>query len=417
MDDVGGPEPSGSEIDPTAGRNLRRLRRQQGLSLDQLAGRTALSKSFLSRLENGKRELRSRANGESLAAALGCGISDITGQPSGGSLRRPVAPAVPALRRVLQAIDLDAYRDDPVLPLEDLAARGQALWEARRRADHDAVGRALPGLLRDVHVHVQRGPEQREAGELALQVASAATFTLKALNEADLAWTAGSYCIDLADRLGDPAAAGFAAYSRAHATAVGFGYEGLLVIAEQAADALRPRLGTTSDGLDAYRVYGSLLLTAALGAATARGRQPLDVYYSEAASLAERVGDSPPAGDRWQTYFGPSNAVIWRMTVEADAGAGGRVAELAAEVDLGVLDSRSRRASYWTELGRGLAQVRTREEEAADALLQADRMNPRRVRASSYVRDAVDVMLSRRINRPAVRRKLETLTRRLRTVV
>jgi transcriptional regulator with XRE-family HTH domain len=45
------------EISRRTGVNLRRLRLSQGMSLDVLAGRSGVSKSFLSRVERGERQL------------------------------------------------------------------------------------------------------------------------------------------------------------------------------------------------------------------------------------------------------------------------------------------------------------------------------------------------------------------------
>jgi hypothetical protein len=46
------------------------------------------------------------------------------------------------------------------------------------------------------------------------------------------------------------------------------------------------------------------------------------------------------------------------MSLAVESGKGGKTVEIAPSVDLSVIDSASRRAAYWTELGCGLAQER-----------------------------------------------------------
>jgi hypothetical protein len=52
-----------------------------GLSLETAAGLAGISKSYLSMLENGERRFSQRGLLEDLAMALGCSVTDLTGQP------------------------------------------------------------------------------------------------------------------------------------------------------------------------------------------------------------------------------------------------------------------------------------------------------------------------------------------------
>lgn len=398
-------------MDNNAGRNVRRLRRARGMSLDVLAGRAGMSKSFLSRLERGERQLDRRSTLDALATALDCSIADIIGQPfpAHGPAQVTAHASVPALRRVLHSASL-GYVDPavPVTSIGSLRERAIQLWTARRACDHVTVAQALPGLLADLHVHAVRGPETVPALLLLVEVNSAATFALRSLGYADLAWTAAEQCHAAAVTLNHDVAIAFADFTRAQASSLN-GYDAALHLATSAADALRPRLGPDPED---QRVYGTLLLTAAWAAASAHRIDRVQPYVDEAIQVAERTGDSDPAGDRWQTYFGPSNTGIWRMSIAVEGGDGGAVTELARDVDLSVIDTKSRQAAYWTELGRGLAQEPGGEDEAAAALLRADRTAPVRTRHNHYVRAAVDTMLERSTRR-AVGTNLRTLANRL----
>jgi len=358
------------------------------MSLDVLAGQSGLSKSFLSRVERGERQLERRGHLSAVSIALGCSIAELVGQPLPpvGAAQRQTLAALPAYRRALQGLALDYVEPGLTpMPIAELADRAAQVWDARRRCDYPTIARLLPGLLTDLQVHVAHGPDTPTALRLLVETTSGAAFNLRGIGMGDLGWTAAEQCVKAARSLGDPAAIGLAEYTHAHASILGPGYGGALHIAEQAADELRPRMGNDTE---VQRVYGSLLLTAAW-AATPLLDQDRSNYLDEAFALADRIGDAPPEGDQWQTYFGPSNCGIWQMSIAVESGDGGRVAEIADTVDLSVIDSKSRRAAYWTERGCGLAQDRATEPQAVAALLQADRIAPQRTRNNPHVRSTV----------------------------
>jgi len=63
------------------GARARRIRRRRGLSLEVVAGLAGISKQYLSALERGQRGFNRRGLLQNLAAALGCSVADLTGQP------------------------------------------------------------------------------------------------------------------------------------------------------------------------------------------------------------------------------------------------------------------------------------------------------------------------------------------------
>jgi transcriptional regulator with XRE-family HTH domain len=63
------------------GARARKIRRRRGLSLDVTAGLAGIGKQYLSMLELGQRGFNRRGLIEDLAAALGCSVADLTGQP------------------------------------------------------------------------------------------------------------------------------------------------------------------------------------------------------------------------------------------------------------------------------------------------------------------------------------------------
>ncbi|MGH3752880.1 MAG: helix-turn-helix domain-containing protein [Pseudonocardiaceae bacterium] len=63
------------------GRRARMIRKCRGLSLDVVAGLTGITAPYLSMLERGQRGFNRRGLIEDLAGALGCSVTDLTGQP------------------------------------------------------------------------------------------------------------------------------------------------------------------------------------------------------------------------------------------------------------------------------------------------------------------------------------------------
>jgi transcriptional regulator with XRE-family HTH domain len=66
---------------PAIGQRVRMIRRRRGLSLDVVGGLAGITGAYLSMLERGLRGFNRRGLVEDLAAALGCAVADLTGQP------------------------------------------------------------------------------------------------------------------------------------------------------------------------------------------------------------------------------------------------------------------------------------------------------------------------------------------------
>lgn len=82
------------------GERLRALRRGAGLTLDDLAGRTGISKSTLSRLETGERKL-ALEHLTILADEYGVSLDDLVGRPSAPDPRVRLEPRVVGGRTVV----------------------------------------------------------------------------------------------------------------------------------------------------------------------------------------------------------------------------------------------------------------------------------------------------------------------------
>lgn len=76
------------------------------------------------------------------------------------------------------------------------------------------------------------------------------------------------------------------------------------------------------------------------------------------------------------------------------------------------IDSDTRKAAYYIDYGRGLAQTRKHDAEALASFLRAERTAPQRTRRSSAARESVGTMV-RRARADAGGRQLQELAARI----
>ena len=139
------------------------------------------------------------------------------------------------------------------------------------------------------------------------------------------------------------------------------------------------------------QVYGMLQLSAALTSAVCERADDAQAHLAEAAGMAARTGE----GDFAQMHFGPTNVGFWRTCIAVEMGEGGRVPEIAKDISPDTVDSHTRQAAFYMDLGRALAQTRRQDREAIGYLLRAERLAPQRFRLDPAVRDTVGAMLRR----------------------
>jgi tetratricopeptide (TPR) repeat protein len=146
-----------------------------------------------------------------------------------------------------------------------------------------------------------------------------------------------------------------------------------------------------------------LHLSAALGSTVAADYDQANAHLQEAEKTARRRGVGSKNFARQS--FGTGNVAIWRTMIAVESGEGGRAAEIAGRVDPDALPaSRSRRAAWHIDIGRGMAMER-RDEDAIAAFRVARQLAPQRARANPWVREAVTDMYER-ARRDAVRKDL-----------
>lgn len=371
------------------GENVRAARRASGKSLETIAGLAGRSKSWLSKIENGRIALERRSDIAALAEAL---------EVSADFLLGAAAPEVQPERRdynlmALQRVLLDSGPDDPpdvpARPIELLAAEVDQADMALRHADYASVARLLPAAIGELYVHVAAGrePARSRALRLAVQACgSDATCMLRHLGDVHLAWIAGEHAQRAADLLDDPLWLGAAAFGRAHARSSANRPRALMT-APRMADQIEPHIG---DNLFGRQVYGMLRLTSALACAIDGDHRGAADHAAEAARLADPLGDDPGAFE----LYGPANVGVWRTSLAVEAGEPADALTFAEAVNPRALSSNNRRAALLMEKARAHTML-GHDAEAVHELRRAERLSPQQVRNDRLIREAVREMLER----------------------
>ncbi|MGH3870000.1 MAG: helix-turn-helix domain-containing protein [Pseudonocardiaceae bacterium] len=380
------------------GRRLRVIRRHRGLSLDGVAGPAGMSADHLSLLESGERRFERRGQVEDLANAVGCSVTDLTGQPY-LPVDRATANAlavVPGIREALCDTTLDDPPDRPARPVAELARWAQQADEHLDQDRYAQAGRDLGMLLTELHVHAAAGAAGTRHPALAALVTAChvAASTVGMIGYHDLALSAGRRELDAATRLADPVALGSARF--------GWAWRWVDVGARPQAQAVNrlalAELDAVADpsaaDLGAAELLGMHHLLAAKLAARAGRSDTASDHLGLARELAERTGERNTA----MLHFGPTNVALWTLSVDVDLGAGLRAYE-QAQPDVAGLHSRSRTGCYHFDLARALAQDGgARDDEATRHLDLADQAAPVRMRNHPIFRE-LTVELTQRAHR------------------
>ncbi|MEU4222058.1 helix-turn-helix transcriptional regulator, partial [Actinoplanes sp. NPDC026623] len=182
------------------------------MSLDQAAGLAGISKPYLSRLERGERSLNSRALLDRISSALQVPVPDLTDQPY-AARAGPLLVVPPGVHETRLAL-LDP--SGPARPEAEIDAGVDGLDLLMNSCDPIRQARVVPDLLRWTQQSALTLGTPA-AYERVVLAAYAAVFLMRNLGESDLAWMAAERMRAAAERTGDLATLGFAAYAQAHA--------------------------------------------------------------------------------------------------------------------------------------------------------------------------------------------------------
>ncbi|MGH3568549.1 MAG: helix-turn-helix domain-containing protein [Pseudonocardia sp.] len=390
------------------GQRLREIRLWRGLSLRAAAGLAGFSASYLSMIENGKSPVDKRSTLEAFASALRVAPSELMATPwgvtdSGGGAHGSVV----ALEAALDCYELGEDPGGTVREWSAIATDVERLVDFMHvSADYAAQGEMVPRLLAELHGAYVRLPGHRQDVLLGLiHCYSSVCWVTKRLGGRGLPLLAARLTQRCAAELDVPQWRGYATWLRGEAVGQ-LSRPQHYQRAVRMADDLTPAL----DSPEVMQAYGMLHLSAALAAAVQADRDTAATHLDEAADVAARM--EVEVGGFARLWFGATNVGIWRTSLAVEFGDGSKVAEIAREVHVDIIPSPSRRAEFYSDLGRSMLWERSTAEQGLALLLRAERLAPQRVRNDVFVRETVTHLLPR-ARRDAAGRELRGLAFRM----
>ncbi len=390
LDRVPTPAASTSPEASSIGRNLATVRKARGLSQQQLAERLHVSRSLVEKVEHGSRTA-TPALIEAAARVLGCGITDLSGQPYRGENHtdEQAHATVGQIRRAISHHDLPPDLDTESRPLFQLREDVRRANRLRHHARLTALGAMIPGLITELTAaaHTTTGDQRAEAFTLLVEAYAAANQVAYKLGYEDLSnqlvdrirWAAGHTADPLVGNLADWMYAGCL-------RALGF-YRPALGVLHNAWRTLDLPTGRMTPRQ--LSMYGSLHLQAAMVEARAGHPDNTRAHLTEAADVAGLLRVDT---DHFQLAFGPSNTAIYRVATAVELGDGTRAVTEAATIRLPSSVPAERSAHHYLDLSRAWLWHGNREQ-ALRSLLKAERLAPQQTRIHPMARETVRVLL------------------------
>lgn len=374
------------------GEQLRMIRRRRGMGLTVAAGLAGISKPYLSQLERGLRGFNRRGLLEDLAAAVGCSVADLTGQPYHlpGRDTEATFAAVPGIQLALNDYGPDDVPDVSPRPLEQLALWADDANEHCAQARYSLAGKDVGARLTELQAHALTAPASQREQAVTSAVVACFVAGVVAGNVAnvDLSATAAQRGYDLAAHYGTPGLVGFARWYWSLTLTRLAARRRAASVLTAGIDELAPTVSVTGSDTLAAEMTGLMHLAQAHTAAREKRAHDADTHLAEAEYLAARIGEH----NGMLQHFGPTNVALWRLGIGIELSDSGRAYEetMRAELDLSALGSAEREASLRLNLARALVYSRKdRDVEAIRHLDAADRLAPQRIRMDPMARELV----------------------------
>ena len=375
------------------GRRARQIRKRRGLGLDTAAGLAGISKAYLSMLETGQRGFSRRGLIDDLARALGCSVTDLTGEPY-QPVDRDTAEAlaaVPGVQMALHNYGPDDVPDVRPRPLDELVAWAQVANKHRDQSRLSLAGRDISTLITELQVHaLTAASADRDRAVTALVTACgvAGPVVRVSTGNLDLSAAVGRHMYELAKRHDNPGLIGFARWFWASDLSCIGALARARVVVSTGIDELAPVVRLNAVDTLPAEILGFLHGRAAWIAARERRGGEARVHLDEAETIAARIGER----NGMQRHFGPTNVRLHRLGIGVELDEGARAyAEISqAPLDVEALGSRERSSETHLDLATALVQDGpNRHGEAIRHLDTADRLAPQRIRMNPVARDLV----------------------------
>jgi transcriptional regulator with XRE-family HTH domain len=277
-------------------------------------------------------------------------------------------------------------------PVVDLTRQVLTAWQLRQRADYEALGQLLPGLIgqAEASAAVLTDTEQEQASRVVVHTYNAASSLLKKLGDGPLALVAADRAVRAAQAVDDPALIAAAMYRLANVLLTARRLDETGAIALQAAGLGEPGKIQTPRSL---AMWGGLLLTAAVAAAG----------NADESGAWELMGEARTASRLLRTdhadiysIFGPTNVTIHAVQVAVELHNGRDALRRSHHVNPDRLPASliERRGQFLIDVAHGHA-LESDDGMAVATLLRAEKIAPQEVRLSRDVHDLTHTLLGR----------------------
>ncbi|MGH4012523.1 MAG: helix-turn-helix domain-containing protein [Pseudonocardiaceae bacterium] len=373
------------------GRRARMIRKRRGLSQDVVAGLAGISKAYVSMLEKGQRGFTRRGLIEELAGALGCSVTDLTGEPY-QPVDRDTADALAAVPGIQAALHNYCPDDIPDLhpqPLDELVTWAHTANQHRDQSRLSLAGRDIGTLITELQVHAltaATADRDRAATALVIACGVAGPVVRVSAGNLDLSAAAGRHMRDLAWRHGNPALIGFAHWFWASDLSCLGAQDRARTVVSTGINELTPAVRLDAADTLPAEMLGFLHLRHAWISARERRGDEARAHLGEAGLIAGRVGERNGMG----RHFGPTNVRLNRLGIGVELEEGGRAYEEITRTppDVESLDSPTASSEMHLDLARAVAQDGPdRDGEAIRHLDTADRLAPQRTRMNPIARN------------------------------
>ncbi|QFR00705.1 helix-turn-helix transcriptional regulator [Streptomyces phaeolivaceus] len=378
-------------IEEHTGARIKSARKRRRLTQRELAHRSRVSYSTLTKVEQGHIPASPSVIG-ALAHALSVPVTELTGQPYLEELQQDhLDGLIHPIREALNLYDLGADPDITPRQLSDLADQAEEMCRLVRATNIKQVATELPALIVEATTvaHVEGTTEAWRT--LASSYRTAYDVSTK-LGFIDLSAIALDRLEWAAQRASDPILGGMRQYLRALA---------YLRASDYTTGKRLIRLGMSTldqadDGQERDVVTGQMHLGAAVLAGRDKDRDTAEGHLAEAGRIATRTG--PAEAVHWLS-FGPTNVGVHRVSVLAELDQYGEAVEKAESIRMPDDWPPSRMAHHYAEVAR--AQMWTgRTDDAFRNLLRARKLAPQQTRYHPTVRETYSGLQAARRQMP-----------------
>ncbi|WFE26414.1 helix-turn-helix domain-containing protein [Solwaraspora sp. WMMD791] len=369
------------------GRRVALWRVRRRMTQQVFADRIGRSKSWVDKVERGVRTLDRFSVIRQVAEVLRVDPAELLDGGDGRPQTGDATAGVDAVRAALASYDVFTTGPGNVSPTlsGEAVRRVEHAWATYRHGDYPRLLRAVPQLLdtaRQLHGHQ---PEQ--GAELLVQAYRVTALVLVKVGEPDLAWLAADRALAAAG--GDVVSAGSAVVPLAQALRALDQPRLAMAATITAADRVAASTEqAASTGPEQRAVYGTLLLQAALAAASCGDSHSSTELLGHAAEVAGQVGDGQ---DYRTSTFGPAAVELAHVVAAVDSGDAHQAVrrhDTATSRQLWQGLPAEHRAAYLLDAARAHLDV----GDVAGAgrwLVDADRVAPAEIRARPSARTLV----------------------------